>query len=339
MKTLKVAYIDNSIENEGIGSALELRPKETGGRLSSEFVLYEGKPEQLLKTLRGINPDLILLDHFLSTKPQSDGLTKFGSSFVEVFKEKFPLAPIVGVTGALDKGRTVEAGQVQVYDDLFRNSSLSDNAKQIASLGFEFKKVRSHPIRSIRQLIEKMNAPDEDVERLEKVLMTSLDDLEPTEQLSHSSVRFSRQGFMWIYKNLMKEPGLLLDSQWAGAIFGLTTRAFLKFQKKFSKAKYSGPFSSGFGTRWWRSKLIEIGVQLSKGKNFSDLGRLGAEFPGVRQADLAICQVCKKVNTQTLGLNDDSTRAVFVNLHLIHSIILRESKLSFFEPRRARTRE
>ncbi|HTB22625.1 MAG TPA: hypothetical protein VK914_07965 [bacterium] len=336
MKTLKLAYIDNSLENEGIGSLFEIKPRETGENLRSEFIHYEGKPGVLLSKLREINPDLILLDHFLATKPQPDGLAKFGSSFVEVIKESFPLPPIVGISGAIDK---ISSGQAKLYDDIFSNNSLSDFSKQITSLGYEFKKIRLHPKKTVQQLIKSMNPPAEDFERIAGVLSESMDDFGGDIKISDPPIGFNRDGLMWIYTNLMKEPGLLLDSQWAGAIFGLTMDGFLRFQKKFSKAKYTGPFSTGFDSRWWKSKLIEIGIQLSKEKNISDLGRLGAKFPGVRQVDLAKCRVCKKINTQTLGLSDESTRAIYVNLHLIHSKIMKESKFKFFEPMRIRTKD
>ncbi len=274
-------------------------------------------------------PDLILIDHRLHEVKLKDVKSdvKFsGASYAEIIREYWPECPIVTVTAA-DLDKDVTSKQKESYDEVFSGHQIRNKKSTLVAIARSNIKIKCKKPCNSSSLLELLNPPDDDFNRLEAVLPDSITD-------NYGKPELTFELSKWIRKTLFTKPGFLLDSLWISTLIGVKENSFNKIEKYFKDAIYNGIYANDDKIRWWQSKIKEI--LFSKFTDSEEYlpWKLGISFDEIDDDDLSKCYVCKEKYPETVAYTDDEMgKRVQVHLKCSKPFIKIQKQLYYEEIR------
>jgi len=289
----RIVWIDDNPSREtSAGSVQALL------RVRVDFRNVKGQDlfDELGKILDGPIPFMVILDHILDkTAAPSNNVLRTGTPVAEALRNRWPACPIVGVTAAKNR-ENIDAHEEAVYDELFSFQDFSHAMPCLGPIARGFARL-AQGITDSREFLEILKTPDEDTERLTRVIP---DDL----KRNFRDTSFASRAYAWVRRVLVQQPGFLYDQLWAATFLGIKCDSFDKVASMFNPARYRGIFALPDSPRWWASSLAEI----LYGRCHAEPGKpswlVGRNLPGTGPRDYSVCYACKKLLPETVGFLD-----------------------------------
>jgi hypothetical protein len=236
------------------------------------------------KVINRKDADLIIIDHRLH---KSEGIIKTGATVAELIRESLPDCPMVCVS-AVDILREISQTQRNLYDDVFSFAKLQKHYETLKVIAKSYKYMTSNRPKSQDDIIELIDAPAPEKERLltilPKHLKTNIDDKSLLQRISR-----------WVRFVLLKTPGFLYDELWTSTLIGIKPGSFQKVSNIFKGAGYKGIFSDPSDLRWWAANVKEILYEKVKDKKYRRPWELGHRLKGCSERDRSICYACGEI--------------------------------------------
>lgn len=251
--------------------------------------------EELQSILNGQEPDLILMDHSLD---QADyEAIRSGSSAAAIIREKWQSCPIVSVTGTdiID----MDTRHKSAYEAIFQFSSISKNYSKIVAIAKGFKSLRQSPPKTIDDILNNFNVPDDERSKIVKIFPHELKD-------NFQDKSLLLEIYRWCESTLFKRPGFLYDRLWVSTLLGLNPAGFNRVETKFAAAKYNGVFANDPDERWWKSEVLSI-----LGETTGEVGlpwKIGRALVG-NQGYFSKCYVSEEEFPETVAAVDTTNDA------------------------------
>lgn len=245
--------------------------------------------------LDGSAPALVILDHILDQTATANRLLQRGSTIAEAIKERWPACPVIGVTNA-----EIDVRTKRTYDDLLPFTDFGRYFDCIDGIADSFARIVKNKARTTQRLLQLLNPPEAELERLEAALPGDL-----KRNLNDGSV--ASRFYDWIQSLLLTRPGFIYDSLWTATLLGLSETGFSKVENLFTTAAYTGVFAGHGSGRWWQSILTERLYALQPpgpGELSWHVGRRLATFDS---HDFSRCYICKNEFPETVAFLDSSS--------------------------------
>jgi CheY-like chemotaxis protein len=315
-KKLRFIWIDDNPQREAESENIRARLG-----VSMKFVSVKNKNliDELNAVLKLHEPDLIIIDHKL--EDIKSGIFKTGSTAAAFLREKWPQCPIICVT-AVDQSE-VDSQQRSLYEEIYSITKISKYDDSVLSIAKAFKVLRKSRPKKITTLLNLIQAPREEHERLKAILPKEL-----KEDFTNKSLYVNISH--WIRKTLLMRPGFLYDSLWAATLIGIKEESFKRIEKQFSDARYEGIFLDQSERKWWKSKLLSI---LSEKVDVAGLPwEKGRKLPGIKKVDHSKCYASGEDYPETVAFIDETRNSKRAQMRL-HQTIPHPSyeDLLFFE--------
>jgi hypothetical protein len=152
-------------------------------------------------------------------------------------------------------------------------------------------------ITDVGEFLELLKAPDEDTERLTRVIPDDLN-------RNFNDPSFASRAYAWVRRVLVQQPGFLYDQIWAATFLGLKRDSFDKVASLFQPAAYSGVFALPDSSRWWTSTLAKRLCRQCDASPGEPPWLAGRRLPRVQPRDYSVCYVCKKPLPETVAFLD-----------------------------------
>jgi CheY-like chemotaxis protein len=290
---LKFIWIDDTPQREksaqNMGEALKTEVDFHG--LKNKNV-----NEELQSILNGQEPDLILMDHSLD---QADyRAIRSGSSAAAIIREKWQSCPIVSVTGTdiVD----MDTRHKSAYEAIFQFSSISKNYSKIVAIAKGFKSLKQSPPKTIDDILNHFNVPDDERSKMAKIFPHELKD-------NFQDKSLLLEMYRWCESTLFKRPGFLYDRLWVSTLLGLNSAGFKQVEAKFAAAKYKGVFANDSDERWWKSEVLSI-----LGEATGEVGlpwKIGRALVKNKKAHFSKCYVSEEEFPETVAAVDTTNDA------------------------------
>lgn len=289
-KPFKFLWVDDKPEKvTSYKEAIEAGP--VGSPLRATLTLFHVKKDvlkQVEELARSTTPpDLFILDHVFNL---GDPLKFKGSSVAHLLRTVFPNAPMVCVTGMYDsRPQEFDQEDLSEYTALFSLAELNERIDAVFEICRDFPKLDLAKQADLGgAIVRVLKAPKRDQEDLLRIL--------PPEFHKHRHTTTQHRIARWIFNDLLRRPGLLLDGLHVATLLGINEDGLAKVAKNFEGALYKGPFSSGANPRWWasevRRKLFAI-----VGDDAPDMPQLaGRQLAGVAPSDFSKCFVTRQTD-------------------------------------------
>lgn len=309
---IKIIWIDDIDEREALASTLEeyIDPYYPKVKIKSDF--KNTKNRRLTEIINPIllekPPDLIIIDHFLDKMKDAKMISK-GSIVAQIFRDKWPTCPIVGISAA-SKHKDIDISNQMVYEDLFSSSNISSNFTSIIVIASTFNFLKKNFPRELNDIVKLLKPPQDEFNKIK--LITKF---EYPDKLNNSDLisRISK----WIRFSLFK-PGFLYDELWVATLVGLNMDGFIKYKNRFNSALYKGIFSDPINPRWWKSKIKEL-IFKSFPKSESSISWVVGRNITKNKLFYSKCYSCGKEYPEIVGYTDERKKHK-VQLHIRCSI-------------------
>lgn len=288
--------------------------RRTANDLGATF--YDVKNQNLVEIVDTLldkpAPGLVIIDHILDKTATTNRLLQRGSTIAEAFKERWPHAPVVGITN-IGQISQVDQRTRHTYDLFVPFDRFSNYLEQIESLRSGFGEIEKKPPSDSNEIFGLLKAPKDEFHRLSAVLPEYLYDAELDASVSS---RLNK----WV-GHLTERPGFLYDELWSATFLGLNLAGFRRVLESFGKAKYKGIFAVGDTPRWWSSRLKQILFNLEPPKAGEYSWNVGRRLPGILdRRHFSKCYVCDDDFPETVA-NVDSQSEERYAMHLKHTIL------------------
>lgn len=315
---LKILWIDDDPKRKTDCENLAIR-------LNEDAVFLNFRDKDVIAELNRIRsehePDLILMDHMLDMV--GNGVITTGSSASEIIREKWPECPIICVTG-VDQDK-IDLHKKSIYEEVISISEFSEFDSLLLSITESFKLLNTKRPNNINELLQILNAPNDDKVRLKAIIPHNLKKNYGDKSLL---ITISR----WVRHVLMRKPGFLYDRLWTATLLGIRIESFAKVEKHFENAKYDGIFFDKENERWWQSKTREILFAKFPESEIFLPWELGRKLHGIKKSDYSVCLVCGKSvpAPETVGYKDDGKKRKIGPMHLRCTVSHPEFEKSLF---------
>jgi len=251
--------------------------------------------EQLIRG--NIPPDLILIDHkFDEDRSQ---IFKTGSSVAAVIRDKWPLCPIICVTGV--SINALSSLNKSLYEEVIPYHDISDYDETILSIAKAYIKISETRYKNLNKLFELLQAPETEYGKLKTILPNELKE-------DFRDKGFATNFSHWIRNTLIGRPGFLYDKLWLSTLLGIKEASFHKVENLFKPALYTGIFKLDSNPRWWKDSALTILSEKVTGMGLSyDKGRqLKYGKTVITKKDYSHCYVDPTEIPETVAFEDDT---------------------------------
>jgi hypothetical protein len=309
-KANKIAWIDDNPDRA-----------RTADELGAEFINVKNadlaaKVEELLK---GSQRPLVIVDHILDKTSSTNPVFQRGSTIAEALKERWPACPVIGVTNA-DKADRIDLRTKQAYDDLLSFSDFRKHFDRIQPIAKDFARITRASVRKPADLIELLEAPSEDEERLTAALP---DDLKRSPRDPSVGSRM----YGWV-NHLLSRPGFLYDELWTATFLGLNHQGFDKVRQIFDRATYRGVFARPDDPRWWVSRVAQLLYQKVEPRSGELSWNVGRRLAGIKPEHYSECYCCDEDSPPEivayLDASSDERYPMHLNCTVLHPRYKRE---------------
>ena len=289
----RILWIDDNPERRKFASHI----KDESG-LSVDFCDVKGKKfaDYLSDVLERRQPALVILDHVLDKTASEKRVFKTGASVAEVLRYKWPSCPIICVTAA-EKMKFIDERTKRLYDDIFLITEFGTVLPRFRVVARDFRRVSSSRLRKPDDLLQLLDTPKPDRQRLLAMLPEDL-------KKDFGDPSLASRLYAWVQHVLLERPGFLYDDLWAATFLGITPKAFAKIGKRFSRAAYKGVFAFPNRRRWWTSILSDVLYRLCPPQPGEMPWEIGRRLKGVTRRDYSECDVCGEPLPQTVAYLD-----------------------------------
>ncbi len=265
--------------------------RQLPGRSAELTVIKLGKNMPMMQVLADFNaarnagksPDLIIVDQMLNQLSNGDGVVQKGSSFAVALRDKDPMIPLVGVTGA--PFSDVAELQKRQFIEFFPRDDLQSGARipDLYAIADGFVELinlsgkASAATHSSKQLLRLLNCPVEDSDLLLNCI--------PGEFRSEWDQGTPHGFACWIWHTLLGRPGFLYDELETSTLLGLKPEGLNKLTKLLKNCKYAGAFVSASRPRWWISRVRQTVRELTNAKATEPLWTLGRKLVGEKEKE------------------------------------------------------
>ncbi len=282
----------------------EIEAKNIGDHLKVDVEFSNVKGEDLQSKLNEIiskkMPDIILMDHRLDDISSDNGF-KTGSTAAEVIREKWPQCPIVCITEV--ELVNIDFHKQSIYEEIIEFNKISDHYSTLSSIAHSFKKIQQARINNLDELIDLLEPPEGERERLKSI---TPDVLRRNECYADPSLGSTISE--WVRHTLIEKPGFLYDRLWAATLIGIKEDSFKKVEKLFEDAKYRGIFADEGDERWWQSKLREIMFMKFPDSDSIYPWELGRELEEIEESDFSKCHASGEDYPETVAYTDEAAQ-------------------------------
>ena len=241
---MKFIWIDDNKDRQGEAENLSANLKVEVDFINVDNTRIEDKLVELVKQDM---PDLIIMDHSLDRTISETYRT--GSTAATFLREHWKNCPIVSCTGV--EFSDIDNRHKSAYEGIYPINRISENYESIHSVALGFQVLRRCYPKEISDLFKLFNCPEEECERLHKILPKRI-----KENFNDKSLLL--EIYRWCNTIFFERPGFLYDELWSATYLGLSQEGFSLIKHQFDSAKYDGIFKDGTRTRWWKNKLLEI---------------------------------------------------------------------------------
>lgn len=319
---IRILALDDDQERE----VTKYKPMEDG-TLEVKFVnLKDQNTIEIINNLEIEPTDIIFVDHRLDkTSADSAAFMPTGKSATPLLRNKWPKAPIFGVTAAKDA--CIKHDGNTFYEDIFALSDISLLQDYIPYVVDGYQKLRAViPTQGEVGFVELLKAPEDEIA---SILHSIPDELRRLDADS-----FSHALYRWFRRTLHGHAGFLYDKKWAAITLGINPDHFDEYAATFGSAKYAGIWSDPNEPRWWKKKLYELAIEERKSPREPVQSAACKRF-NVPAEHYCHCFKCGKIWPEILAFTDDGPLEDLVPAHLECSKPhpKRFVSLSFEEPR------
>jgi CheY-like chemotaxis protein len=308
MTKLRILWVDDDasrLQFKDAISGYKYVHLPTGKRVSGLATFLPVKNQDaiqsVLKEMKKMDYDLVIVDHFLRT---ASGTSKRGNSLATVIRESNPNCPIIGVTAA-DRRKEVDPQSQAAYDDLLSLAGVGDSFDSIFSTAIVFRELAKVATWSNNSIFSLFHAPDTEKHALLSIC--------PKYHPPRSS--FIRTLYNWTRTELIASPGFLYDRKWVATLLGINEGSFSKVEELFAAAKYTGIACTADQERWWKAKIKDILYKNVQTKEALLPWQAGRQLGKIKPSDYAKCKYCAKEYPETMGYTDQSEKQKLVPLH------------------------
>ncbi len=242
-------------------------------------------------------PELILIDHkFDEDRSQ---LFKTGSSVAAVIRDKWPLCPIICVTGV--SINALSSLNKSLYEDIIPFHDISNYDETILSIANAYIKISETKHKNLNKLFELIQAPESEFGKMKTILPNVLKD-------DFRDKGFASNFSHWVRNTLMGRPGFLYDKLWISTLLGIKETSFHKVEPIFKSALYKGIFRLDSNPRWWKGSVLDLLTEKVKGNGLSfEKGRqLKYGKNSITKKDYSQCYVNPTQIPETVAFEDDT---------------------------------
>lgn len=287
---IKILILDDDPDRE----KTRYRPMEDG-TLQIKFInLKDNDTIEVIKNLEIEPIDIIFVDHRLDkTASESSRLIPTGKSVTPLLRNKWPKAPVFGVTAAKDD--CIKQNGENFYEDVFAISDISQLQDFIPFVVDGYRKVRSaiDTHNKASGFVELLKAPADEV----SIILHSI----PDELWKLDADNLTHAIYRWFRRTLHEHAGFLYDKKWAAITMGISPDYFEYYSAAFNEARYVGVWSDSNNARWWKKKLYEIAIAERKSPRVSVQAAACTRFI-VPEAHRSHCIKCGEVWPEILAL-------------------------------------
>jgi len=267
------------------------------------------------KTGTIVDVDLFLVDYALSKKDcSSEFYLGEGLSLIGLIRENYPDVPVYLYSGD-DKSvifERLEYTARKEAEKVLPLKVIQDSGPNFLYMdALDYRKIRNTLLKGdAGKLIDLLLPPEDEKNTIKYVVPTELkiDGMKP----AGKSTSFAS----WVRQVFMKNPGFIYDSLYAATKLGMKKEAFLKKEKEFKAALYSGLFAKTIGQQfWWKSLLYDLVFKKDEAKEATtDVREISKKVFGLTDDETAKCAVCTEPFPDTVGI--DSTTGDREPVHL-----------------------
>jgi len=308
-RPVKIIWIDDDIDHKEDAKNIESRRKNLKIIFITPFEF-----EKILEEESDV--DLFLVDDRLLSrrrKPLPALFKRHGLSVAAQIREKFPEIPIY-LFSAYKEGigiyTTLAEAAESLADDIFDFKTIQRKGHNILYYdALDYRRIRESPRESVDSLLNLLNAPEIDHEKIVSALPESLKNgLSPItekERALGNAIAFGK----WTKRIFLKLPGFVYNSLYAATKLGITEETFIELSREFENARYNGIFAKTSCKLWWDSKLREIIFELAAERipddETTDLRVLTKKIFSLDDSKISRCIVCGDKYPETIGINKD----------------------------------
>lgn len=298
----KIIWIDDNEDRQGWKEILEAEYD-----VVVDFILVA--EQDILSTLKEIRkqsqPDLLIIDHILDKSTNPDEI-KYGSSAAGILAQEWHCCPIMAITSG-DKMDDVIAGS-EIYDQFIDFDEEFDSYKGlIPNLADGFPRVKE--INDVNSLLHLLDSPDQyDIERLKSCMPHSIKNMDKKDTYVHDFYKWFRDYFYGL-------PGFLYDKQWVSTVIGVDIEHVEKYIDGLSGSLYKGVFHNPERPRWWKSRIYNQILSVSKSSTCSSIQGKANEFLDVSSDHVSKCHKCGKSHPDIMAYEDELETSELRQMH------------------------
>lgn len=262
--------------------------------------------EILQNLVKKEEPDLIIMDHSLD---KSYSRTyKTGSTAAAFIHEQWPSCPIISFTGVPIED--VDVRHKAAYEDMYPINHISEKYSELVAIANGFRQLKSNQPKNTLELLQFFAPPENDLEKLNKILPKEL-----KENFLDKSLLL--EIYRWTDSILFGRPGFLYDRKWTATILGLSLKGFNQVEDKFKDTMYSGVFSSENKERWWKSKVLKKLGSLTN--NFGLPWIVGRSLVEDNPDNFSKCFASREDYPETVAAEDSTQNANWFPMKLMYT--------------------
>lgn len=303
-KEFNITWIDDDPERKAAAENLQSHLKMKVDFIDVKNIKID---DELKKLTEKTEPDLVILDHTLNDV--NSETYKRGSTAATFLHEKWPHCPIISLTGV--NIEDVNWRNRYAYEGMFDFHDISKYYETIKSIIQGFHSLEGIVIDSSLGLVNLLNAPKDEVEKIIKILPLELKGNFRNESLF-------LEFFRWFNTVLYNRPGFLYDKLWAATLLGLNQDGFEKVKNQFNEAEYNGIFKDVSKKRWWKGRLIELAAEITGQAGLPWV--IGRNLVKLNEVYYSKCYVSGEEFPEIIAATDQTKNAQWHPMKLKHTI-------------------